>query len=114
MTVSAPHNRIMYATSRRVRVANESITSTAVTSTMTPRARTLLTCSTRVSRSCLRSSSVKADCTVAIRYAPCLRIGTCTFSSPLRGVQHGLLRQDDLVAEQPLGLLDTPLEIADR
>jgi len=29
--------------------------------------RTLLTCSTRVSRSCFKSSSVSADCTVAIR-----------------------------------------------
>ena len=57
----------MWATSRRVRVANESMTSSAVTSTMTPRARTLLTDTTSVSRSCFRSSSVRADCTVAIR-----------------------------------------------
>src|SRR5262245_54030921 len=114
MTVSAPRSRIMYATSRRVRVANESITSSAVTSTMTPRARTLLTWSTSVSRSCLRSSSVSADCTVAIRYAPCLRIGTCTASSPSGGLRHGLLHQDDLVAQEPLGFLDTALQIAHR
>src|SRR3989441_8961323 len=42
------------------------------------RSLTTLTRSTRVSRSCFRSSSVSADWTVAIRYAPCLRIGTCT------------------------------------
>src|SRR4029077_14174595 len=34
--------------------------------------------------------------------------------APLGGVRHGLLHQDDLVAEQPLGLLDATLEIADR
>src|SRR4029450_12473758 len=115
MTVSAPRSLIMWATSRRVRVANESMTSRAVTSTITPRARTLLTDTTSVSRSCLRSSSVRADCTVAMRYAPCLRIGTCTKPSPpLRGVRRRrLLHRHDLVAQEPLGLFDTALEVAD-
>src|SRR5262249_1341677 len=115
MTVSAPRSLIMWATSRRVRVANESMTSRAVTSTITPRARTLLTDTTSVSRSCLRSSSVRADCTVAMRYAPCLRIGTCTTPSPsLRGGgRRRLLQRHDLVAQEPLGLFDTALEVAD-
>src|SRR4029450_6984210 len=115
MTVSAPRSLIMWATSRRVRVANESMTSRAVTATTTPCARTLLTDTTSVSRSCLRSSSVRADCTVAMRYAPCLRIGTCTKPSPpLRGVRRRrLLHRHDLVAQEPLGLFDTALEVAD-
>src|SRR5882762_4913999 len=44
MTVSAPRNRIIWAISRSVRDANESITSIAVTSTITPRERNLTTC----------------------------------------------------------------------
>src|SRR4030095_10984882 len=90
------------------------MTSRAVTSTITPRARTLLTDTTSVSRSCLRSSSVRADCTVAMRYAPCLRMGPCTNPSPpLRGVRRRrLLHRHDLVAQEPLGLFDTALEVA--
>ena len=78
MTVSAPRRRVMWARSRRVRTANESITSSAVTSTMTPRARSLPTRSNSASRSWERSSSVSADWMEAIRYDPCLRIGTST------------------------------------
>src|SRR5205085_1054338 len=60
MTVSAPRKRIMWAISRKVREAKESMTSIAVTSTMTPRERNLTTCCTRALRSWLRSASERA------------------------------------------------------
>src|SRR3989449_3591450 len=119
MTVSAPRSRAMCAMSRSVRTANESMTSSAVTSTMTPRARKRPTRSISASRSCDRSASVSADCMDAIRYWPCLRIGTSTApsatgvgaSSRLRGQ---LFQRQDLVAEQPLRFLDAALQVAYR
>ena len=43
-----------------------------------------------------------------------MRIGTCEVLDPASRVRGGLiLRQDDLVAQQALGLFDTALEIAD-
>src|SRR5439155_16139096 len=59
-----------------VREANESSTSRAVTSTITPRERYDPTCPTKASRSWTRSVSVNADWIEAIRNDPCLRIGT--------------------------------------
>ena len=76
MTVSAPRRRNIAAVPRNVRVANESITSTAVTSITTPVERSLPTRSSRSSRSSSRSVSLSAACTEAIRKRPCLRIGT--------------------------------------
>ena len=70
----------MCARSRRVRVENESSTSSAVRSRMTPRARCLDTLTTSVSRNFSKSPSVSADWTVAMRYAPCLRIGTSMYA----------------------------------
>jgi len=67
ITVSAPRSRAMWAMSRSVRTANESITSNAVTSTMTPRARNFPTRSISASRSWERSASVSADWMDAIR-----------------------------------------------
>ena len=67
ITVSAPRNRTICAMSRSMPVANESITSSAVTSMMTPRARWRCTCSTSASRSCRMSLSVRAAWIVAIR-----------------------------------------------
>jgi len=60
ITVSAPRSRIMCAISRSVRDANESITSIAVTSTITARERNLTTCCTSPMRSRLRSASERA------------------------------------------------------
>jgi hypothetical protein len=67
ITVSAPRSLIIVAMSRRIRLANESITSSAVTSTITPRERYRPTCSTSDSRSCTRSASVSADWMLAMR-----------------------------------------------
>src|SRR2546425_986037 len=119
MTVSAPRSRAMCAMSRNVRTANESMTSSAVTSTMTPRARKRPTRSISASRSCDRSASVSADCMDAIRYWPCLRIGTSTApsatgvgaSSRLRGQ---LFQRQDLITEQPFRFLDAALQVAYR
>src|SRR5215471_562583 len=111
MTVSAPRRRIIWAISRSVRVANESITSRAVTSMITPRERSLPTCSTMPSRSCTKSASLSADWIVAIRYWPCFRIGTCTIA-PL-GPGGSLVQLHDSIAQGSLGLFDASLEIAD-
>src|SRR3989442_7529274 len=109
----------MWAMSRRVRTANESITSSAVTSTITPRARKRPTRSISASRSCERSASVSADWMDAIREWPCFRIGTSTRPPSTEwGVDSRLRSQlflrDDLVTEQTLRLLDATLEIAHR
>src|SRR6266513_986162 len=107
----------MWAMSRSVRTANESITSSAVTSTITPRVRNRPTRSISASRSCERSASVSADWMDAIREWPCFRIGTSTRPpSPEWGVDsrlrsHVFLR-DDLVAEQAFRLLDATLQVA--
>src|SRR5438046_10065539 len=119
ITVSDPRSRAMWAMSRRVRTANESITSSAVTSTITPLARNRPTRSISASRSWERSASVSADWMDAIRQWPCFRIGTSTrppsteweAGSRLRGQ---LFQRQDLVAEQPFGLLDAPLKVAHR
>jgi len=50
MTVSAPRKRAMCAMSRKVRTAKESITSSAVTSTMTPGSATRPTWAISASR----------------------------------------------------------------
>src|ERR671922_1259860 len=113
MTVSAPRNRIMWAISRSVREAKESMTSMAVTSTMTPRERNLTTCCTRALRSWLRSASERAAWNVAMRTAPCLRIGTSTLPfSP--GWLAGFCQRCYFVPQEALGLFDTALQIADR
>src|SRR5258706_7742209 len=111
----------MCAISCRVPVAYESRTSSEVTSMMTPSARKRPTCSTSASRSWMISASVSADWMVAMRYGPCLRIGTCMDIPPAgaearRPVSDRLSigGRDHLVAEQTLRLLDTPLQVADR
>jgi hypothetical protein len=76
ITVSAPRRRVMCAIPRRERETNESITSSAVTSTMMPRERWRVTCPITSSRSCRTSVSVSAVWIDAIRTGPCLRIGT--------------------------------------
>src|ERR1700674_817745 len=111
MTVGAPRRRIMCEISSRVREANESMTSIAVTSTMTPVDRWRTTCWTSAVRSSRRSASDNAAWMVAMRTPPCLRMGTCT--QPLPPFPRTLLRVDDLVTQQPLGLLDAALQVAD-
>src|SRR5439155_5616965 len=112
---AAPRSLIICAMSRMVRLAKESMTSSAVTSTITPRERYRPTCSTSESRSCSRSASVSADWIVAMRYGPCLRIGTSIHS--LRGRSDRgrcFFQRHHLVAEQALGFLDPPLQVAHR
>src|SRR5258708_3108624 len=113
MTVSAPRRRIMCAISRSVREANESITSIAVTSTMTPRERCFTTCCTRLRRSWLRSASETAAWKGAISTAPCLRMGTSTW--PFLPIPLAWFSQrHHLVPQQSFGLLDAPLQVAHR
>src|SRR2546425_4095239 len=112
MTVSAPRSRIMWAMSRSVREAKESITSMAVTSTITPRDRYLPTIRTSAFLSSSNSASVSADCTLAIRYGPCLRIGTATVG-PLSFGWYDLLDRADLVAQESFGFLDAALQVPD-
>src|SRR5687768_14447581 len=115
MTVSAPRSRVMCAIPRSERETNESITSSAVTSTMIPRDRKRPTCTITSSWSRMTSVSVSAAWIDAIRNGPCLRIGTA-MPRP-RSSDLGLRRRlgaRDLVSEQPLGLLDAALEVADR
>jgi hypothetical protein len=76
ITVSAPRRRVICAIPRSERDTNESITSSAVTSTMIPRERCRVTWAMTSSRSCNTSESVSADWIDAIRNDPCLRIGT--------------------------------------
>src|SRR5262245_22532712 len=116
MTVFAPRSRIMWATSLSVRVENESMTSSAVTSMMTPRERDFPTFSTIASRSWTRSASCSAVCIVAIKKGPCLRMGTSISHPSLNGLRLGAVGQlgHDAVPEEPLRLLDPPLEVADR
>src|SRR4051812_28717829 len=114
ITVSAPRSRVMCAIPRSERETNESITSSAVTSTTIPRERKRPTCT--ITSSCRRrtSVSVSAAWIEAIRNGPCLRIGTA-IASP-RSADLDLRRLGaarDLVAEQPLGLLDAALQVAD-
>ncbi|SRR5258706_2720251 len=109
--------------SRKVREANESSTSNAVTSTITPRERNLPTCSASASRSRTRSVSDNADWIVAIRYFDCFRIGTAMVRTPQERTQDRRLALSDrrgavserhnLVAQQTLGLFDAALEVAD-
>src|SRR5213075_1708082 len=125
MTVWAPRSRTMCATSLSVREANESSTSSAVTSMITPRMRNATTLSTSASRSANKSESDNADWMLAIKNSPCLRIGTITVRpQPLtliglfrRRIRRSLFDRDDLgdaVAEQALGLFDAALQVADR
>src|SRR5919198_2668560 len=111
ITVSAPRNRIICAISRMVRDANESNTSIAVRSKMTPCARTLTTFSTKARRSSSRSASVRAAWTVAIRISACLRIGTSMAASTWNNLV-GSSHRYHLVAQQALGLFDAALKIA--
>ena len=76
ITVSAPRRRVMCAIPRSERDTNESITSSAVTSTMIPRERKRPTCTITSSWSRMTSVSVSAAWIDAIRNGPCLRIGT--------------------------------------
>src|SRR5437867_6032787 len=118
ITVSAPRSSTMCAMSRSVPVANESMTSSAVTSMLPPRERGRPTFSTRASRRCTMSASVSADWMMAMRYGPCLRIGTSKKGSfagasrPASGL--GLGDRDHLVAEQALGFFDAALQVAHR
>ena len=66
----------MCAIPRSERETNESMTSSAVTSTMIPRERCRVTWLITSSRSCRTSVSVSAVWIDAIRTGPCLRIGT--------------------------------------
>ena len=66
----------------RVRAAKESITSSAATSMIAPRARYRPTCATRLSRRPRRSVSLGAVWMVAMRLWPCLRIGTLMVYPP--------------------------------
>src|ERR1700730_2025728 len=102
----------MWAISRMVRDANESMTSRAVTSKITPRDRIRTTRSSRAARSWSRSASLKAACTVAIKKPPCFRIGTSTALPSINLA--GFCNQDDFIPEQALRLLDTALQIAHR
>src|SRR5689334_8455516 len=93
---------------RTVRVANESITSRAVTSTITPRERSFPTLS--ISSFCkrIKSASERADWIEAIRKSPCLRIGTSiarSAAAPVR-VAH------DPVAQKSFRLFNAALQIA--
>src|SRR4051794_4865632 len=108
ITVSAPRRRVIIAMPRSERETNESITSSEVTSTMIPRERWRVTCAITSSRSWSTSVSVSADWIEAIRYGPCLRIGTAISALGLLG------SRDHRVAQQALGLLDAALEVADR
>ena len=76
ITVSAPRSRVMWAMPRSERDTNESMTSSAVTSTMIPRERKRPTWSITSSCSGSTSVSVSAAWIEAIRNGPCLRIGT--------------------------------------
>src|SRR5713101_3042438 len=63
------------------------------------------------SLSCTRSASLRADWIVAMRYWPCLRIGTCTITPLCPG---GVIVQLHYpIAQGSLGLFDTALKIAD-
>src|SRR5205085_3386861 len=115
MTVTAPRRSVMWAIVRSERAANESITSSAVTSTMMPLDRYRLTWSIRSSCRERASLSVMADWIEAIRYVPCLRIGTDTStvrSADLAHLGDRLGAAAHLVAEEPLRLLDAALEVA--
>ena len=118
ITVSAPRSLIICAMSRRVRLANESITSSAVTSTITPRERYRPTCSTSDSRSCSRSASVSADWMLAMRYGPLLQDRDLHRARGSAASAHAgggaSLTRHDLVPEQALRLLDAALQVADR
>ena len=85
ITVSAPRSLVMCAVSRSVRDANESMTSSAVTSTITPRERCLPRLAISASRSWIRSLSRSADWIVTIRNGPCLRMGASTVRAPHAG-----------------------------
>src|SRR4051794_28447708 len=115
MTVVAPRSRVIIAMPRSERETNESMTSSAVTSTMIPRDRWRVTCAITSSRSWSTSVSVRAAWIVAIRNGPCLRIGTAIRAQRrlARFFRQGVA-QRDLVAEQSLRLLDAALEVADR
>src|SRR3954451_25004936 len=115
ITVVAPRSRVIIAMPRSERETNESMTSRAVTSTMMPRDRWRVTCAITSSWSWSTSVSVSAAWIVAIRNGPCLRIGTAMPGGqrPLARVFRDGVAQRDLVPEQPLGLLDAALEVAD-
>src|SRR5438128_1678746 len=102
MTVSAPRNLSMWAMARSVRVAKESMTSSTVTSIITPRERYCPTCAARSSRKPMRSSSESTDWMLAIRQSRCLRIGTRML----------LLDEADLVAQESFGFFESALEVA--
>src|ERR1044071_10231011 len=113
---------------RIVRVANESRTSRAVTSMMTPRLRKRPTWSARLSRNCVRSPADNAAWMDAISVSACLRIGT-GMAAPLcdEAVAVGVLSATigaigeegypllhELVPEQSFGFLEPPLQIPHR
>src|SRR5215471_16755546 len=79
---------------------------------MTPLARCCPTRPARSSRSRTRSSSLSADWILAIRYLPCLRIGTFMYSAQ-RLAGSAFLDRHYLVAQQTLGELDPALQVAD-
>src|SRR5205823_4361764 len=110
ITVVAPRSRVMWARVRSDRAANESMRSSAVTSTMMPRDRNLPTWPISSSCSCSASESVMADWIDAIRTSPCWRIGTGTADPRSANLDDRFGGARDLVAEQPLRLLDPALE----
>src|SRR5690348_6286903 len=115
MTVRAPRSFVVSARACSVRVANESMTSSAVTSMTTPCERKRPTCSASSSRSCSRSRSVIADWIDAIRTPRCFRMGTGIPDASGRYAVVGVIsvRPHHLVPEQTLGLLEASLQVTD-
>src|SRR5918992_179963 len=111
MIMSAARSLRDSATVERERVAAESMTSIPPTSTITPRDLNRPTWSRRFSCNSSTSESLRADWIDAIRYSPCLRMGTATLCRLAFGWGRGLRGFPDLVAEKPLCRLDSPLEI---
>src|SRR5262245_3002884 len=114
ITVIAPRSRAMAAILRSVCELNESTTSIAATSMITPFARSRRI---RSIRSCWKAtswSSSRAVCTEAMRYGPSLRIETRGGSGGAARLSPDILAPHDREAEQPLGLLDAALQVADR
>src|SRR5438477_511202 len=97
------------------RAISEIAVAIAIRSTITPRDRYAPTRSARPRRRSIRSSSASASWTDAIRTSPCLRIGTgIDARDPGRVAVPVDVHADDAVAEEPLRLLDTTLQVADR
>src|SRR5215211_6022272 len=114
MTVSAPRRRAIRARLRSVREANESRTSSAATSMMTPRDRQAPICSTRSSWNLTSSRSRRAVWMDAMRKSPCLSIETSFAWGGSESARATVLRSRHLETQQALRLFDTSLQVADR